>query len=139
MANKCSKGKKNQFVAIRMSYSIYTSNAYPDRTTELHFNANAPAAQWCALPSWRPPARVRFPIWDRSGVAPGIFPRGVPGGVCVRVYRCVCVIPGRRVLGLPGSPSALSARSAWVPNMSSYMPASAPGNVQKKNISMECK
>ena len=39
----------------------------------------------------------------------GYFPRGVPG----------CVCPGRRVLGLPGSPLVLSARSAWVPNLSS--------------------
>jgi len=54
--------------------------------------------------------------------------------VCIGVCACAraCVIHGRRVLGLPGSPSALSAQSAWVPNMSSYMPASAPGNVQKK-------
>jgi len=32
------KERKKQFVAIRMSYSIYTSNAYPERTTQLPFN-----------------------------------------------------------------------------------------------------
>ena len=31
-------------------------------------------AQWWALPSWRPPTRVRFLVVDRPGVAPGVFP-----------------------------------------------------------------
>ena len=51
------------------------------------------------LPSWRPPARVRFPVWDRSGVAPGIFPRGVPGCVCACVgigVWCVCMCKPRQ-------------------------------------------
>jgi len=41
------------------------------------------------LPSRRLPARVRFPVWDRPGVAPGFIPRE---GTGVRVYRCVVCV-----------------------------------------------
>jgi len=47
-------------------------------------------------------------VWHR-----GFSPEGCRGVcVCVCIGVCACVIPGRRVIGLPGSPSALSARSA---------------------------
>ena len=49
-------------------------------------------------------------------VLTGDFPREGTGCVCVCVGWGVCVHSGRRVLGFPGSPSALSARSTWVPN-----------------------
>ena len=78
--------------------------------------ANGPNVRWLAPAVAELPARVRAPSGPNFRVSHGVYPQR---GTGVRVYRCVvcaCVSPGRRVLGLPGSPSALSARSAWMPN-----------------------
>ena len=51
--------------------------------------ANAPARTPVAEAT-RP---VRFPVWDRPGVAPGFIPKeGTGVRVCVRVYRCVVCV-----------------------------------------------
>jgi len=90
---------------------------------------------------------VNFEFSPRGGHPPGLIPSlGSPGcgtrdflqrGTgCVCTGVCACVSPGRRVLELPGSPSALNARSAWVPNWVLKWFPSAPGCFQKRNEAM---
>ena len=64
-----------------------------------------------------PPAFER--LLERAVLTGGFSTERVPGcvGVCVGwggVCVCACVHSGRCVIGFPGSPSALSARSAWM-------------------------
>ena len=80
--------------------------------------ANAPQVRPPAVEATRPSS---IPSLGSLGCGTGDFPqRGAGECVCVCIGVCVraraCVIHGRRVLGLPGSPSALSAGSVWVPN-----------------------
>ena len=72
-----------------------------------------------------------IPVGDAPGVASGIYPlRGAGACVC-RVWVCVRVLSSGRcvrcVLGLPGSPFALSASGFTLPTVKRFSPTSGIG------------
>ena len=86
-----------------------------------------PCGRWLHLLS-----RTGVPGWETGTTA--VSQPGQINVFVVVVGVCTCVSPGKRVLGLLGSSSVLSARSAWVPNWVLTWFPSAPGCFQKKNI-----